>query len=133
MPFDALTWINNRYRTELSFETHPQVFTFSILWNIFEREKCNKRYTPRSFQDFLRGKNLSVILAETDSALNFYKNRYVYNGQVNQIFQTLNLRKSDYPELVKNVLLDNTIDLESKVSFLLLLLYQDSEIIYFMV
>lgn len=115
MPFDELRWIKDHYNVTLSFETHPHVFSFSILWNIFEREKCNNCFNPQSFRNILQGKDLSGISIATDSILNIYRKRYVHNGQLNNVFQTLKLRNSDFPDLVRSVLLGNANDLEYKV------------------
>jgi len=116
MPFDELGWINNRYRISLSFTAHQHVFAFPILWNIFEREKCNNNFSPQSFYHFLLNKDLSTLMDDTDSILLFYKNRYLNNGIFNIAFKTLNMRRpSDMPDLVEDVLQGNKFDILSKV------------------
>lgn len=112
--FDPLSWINERFRTNLKTESHIQVLSFSIIWNIFERELCDSKFSMEKFREKLEKTDLSPIANETEEMLVVFRDRYLDDGTTNKIFDTLFL-EDKAGALVRRVLLKSDEDSLSKV------------------
>jgi len=99
---------------------------FSLLWSFFEakalRTNASSNRILALVHEWAAQNRLNV--APFAQSLDYFKNRYFNGGEFAELFQGLNLRPSDSPELVKAVLRgENTNDADC-VAALLIIVYR---------
>lgn len=90
-------WLqNNRYYSELDEDKLKSVFYFSLIWNVYEKEMCGKYggigKHPKKHARNLADKIDENILMEV---FNYFKNRYVLNGEATPHFITFEFNKDE--------------------------------------
>ncbi len=102
-----ITWLEkNAYGfSELTEAERQAISDFSLLWSLFEAHKLNSAGTAASVRTFA-----TQLLAEgydvhlLDEQLAYFRNRYFADGAETHHFEHLNLRTSDSPAIVRQVL-----------------------------
>jgi hypothetical protein len=115
-------WINNRFGTNFSENDLSSVKDFSLLWNVFENIVCDNNCSVNRLSERLNP--IVFDLAEFENNLNYFKNRYISDGETNERFNHLNFRKSDRRELVADVLLGNNNDNSENILALAIIVYR---------
>lgn len=117
-----IEWINNRFGTNFTDADLENVKDFSLIWNIFERYVCNNNFTIANAEAQLAVKKFN--LADFQEHIDYFKNRYIENGSVNNRFANLNFRANDRDNLVKEVLLGNVTTEQETVLSLTIIVYR---------
>lgn len=94
--------INDLLGIDISVEIGPELLEFLILWNLFEKRLFNNRF---SITEAIR-KDVKVSSASLDVAFDYFKKRYIENGQTNSKFDALSFRRNDKKSNVVNILCD---------------------------
>jgi hypothetical protein len=115
-------WINNRFGTNFSENDLSSVKDFSLLWNVFENIVCDNNCSVNRLSERLNP--IVFDLAEFENNLNYFKNRYISDGETNERFNHLNFRNSDRRELVADVLLGNNNDNSENILALAIIVYR---------
>lgn len=117
-----LDWINARMGTELTEEGLTNVKNFSLLWNVFEKKVCDTRCSIPILE-----KKLNLVdfdLNEFEEHLEYFKNRYISEGQINQRFDHLRVNNLKYKGLVINVLLGDETEDSDIILALMVIVYR---------
>ncbi len=114
-----LDWINNRFGTAFTNADLESVKDFSLIWNIFERYVCNSNFNIAHVEAQIKVKQFD--LAHFQEHLDYFKNRYFENGNVNNRFANLNFRANDRKDLVRDVL-NGTITTQHEIILALLII-----------
>lgn len=83
-------WLqNNRYYSELDEDKLKSVFYFSLIWNVYEKELCDKEGKIRQHAE----EHSKTFAEKIDPNLlagvfGYFKNRYVSNGLPTEHFNT---------------------------------------------
>ena len=92
--------INSLLGIDISVEIGPELLEFLILWNLYEKRLFNNRF---SITEAIR-KDVKVSSASLDAAFDYFKKRYIENGQTNSKFDALSFRRNDKKSNVVNIL-----------------------------
>ena len=95
-------WINERFGVQLAEKDVNQVKNFSLIWNIFEDTVCDRYCTIPKMKAAFQNKNFNLIHFEV--FLDYFKQRYVENGQPTEKFPGLRITNENYENLVLAVL-----------------------------
>ncbi|TMO35980.1 hypothetical protein CWC26_16995 [Pseudoalteromonas sp. S4488] len=97
---------------------------FALIWTLFEAKLLDEDASAAKIceksQEWVGGSGIDVTLI--DDHLNYFKERYIENGEFGNRFNHLNLRKNDKEELVKEVLLGTENAQESKLACCLIII-----------
>jgi hypothetical protein len=115
-------WINNRFGTNFSENDLSSVKDFSLLWNVFENIVCDNNCSVNRLSERLNP--IVFDLAKFENNLNYFKNRYISDGETNERFNHLNFRNNDRRELVADVLLGNNNDNSESILALAIIVYR---------
>lgn len=115
-------WINNRFGTDFSENDLLSIKDFSLIWNVFENVVCNNNCSVGRLTERLLP--VQFEFDEFTGSFEYFKDRYVTDGAVNDRFEHLNFRNSDRRELVEEVLLGNNNEISSKVLALSIIVYR---------
>lgn len=123
-------WLeSNRYYPTIEEEKLKSIFYFSLVWNIFEKECCHKNASignhPKNFADKLSNNIDSNLLNEI---FQYFKNRYIENGDANDIFNRFDFGRepasSTYKNFVKDRLLKEETTNQEKLQSLLYIAFR---------
>jgi hypothetical protein len=129
---NELQWLkHNRYYAEDIDEVKLQnIFYFTLVWNIFEKECCcnfaDIGSHPQCLAESMQLKMDHVIV---DSVFKYFKNRYFPNGRVDTKFETFQFGKTAndgriYKEFVQNKLCDISPSNNDKIQSLLYIAFR---------
>jgi plasmid replication initiation protein len=125
---NELVWISNflSFERELTGEDIENVRNFSILWNLFEGLVCNRNASANALKNAVSNlqKQDKLKIEDYDKFLKYFANRYIENGETNDRFSKLNLRRSDKPELVEAVLKGTETAPEKVLLAILIIVYR---------
>jgi hypothetical protein len=125
---NELEWISNFLSFEriLTGSDIESVRNFSLLWNLFEGLICNKNASVITLEnavlDLQKRKKINIDYYE--QFLEYFVERYAKNGETNRLFDELNLRRNDKPELVKAVLKGNETSSEKVLLAILIIVFR---------
>jgi hypothetical protein len=104
-----IAWLNERYGANLVEAELNEIRDFMLLWGIYEGSLFQNSFTIDRLVQEVEGRNPNAKTIEQVFA--YLQNRYVTEEGTNERFNYLNLRKSDRPGFVKEVLLakDNSL------------------------
>ena len=115
-------WINNRFGVNLNDENLSSIKEFSLIWNVFEGTVCNNNFSIATAEAQILNRQFN--LADFQSNLDYFKDRYVENGATNDRFNFLHFRPNDREELVRQVLLGNNTDIHQIVLAITIIIYR---------
>lgn len=127
-----LEWLkrNRYYPTDIDETKLKNIFYFTLVWNIFEKECCNNfarmEQHPRYLAESMQLKMDQVIV---DSVFKYFKNRYFPNGRVDTKFETFQFGRTandgrTYKEFVQNKLCDISPSNNDKIESLLYIAFR---------
>lgn len=111
---------------ELPDQDRRAIFDFSFLWSLFESQVMNNSATARAISVRVDGWGTeNRIHPEVyEETLAYFRNRYSLNGETTHHYDYLNLRRSDYPELVGRVIRDNSDDPRDSMLCVLIIVWR---------
>lgn len=101
-------WINQRFGVAFVDNDIVSVKDFSLYWNVFEDTVCANNFNIQTAeQSFLLKK---FTRADFQNTIDYFRNRYVTNGNLNNKFPHLHFRANDRQIFVEQVLLSQLDD-----------------------
>jgi hypothetical protein len=112
--------------SELPEEERRAISHFALLWSLFEARALQTSASASKILSVVhewaaQGRLKSEAFAES---LRYYRQRYFTNGQPTEYFAGLNLRKTDNPTLVQEVLTGTNNNPADAVAGLLIVVYR---------
>lgn len=114
-PIESTKWLKSylerktREKIDMNSEAFQVVKDFALIWNIFESTCCNKHCTP----DIMwRGRAINTSEKIVIQTFTFFKERYIDNDDVNERFNSLNIK--NHKDEIKKILLDIAPDIEDQ-------------------
>ena len=123
-------WLeNNRYYLTIEEKKLKSIFYFSLVWNIFEKECCQKNASIGNHPKKLAEKINSIIDSNLlNEIFQYFKNRYIGNGDANDIFNRFDFGREPasetYKQFVKDKLLSPEPTNEEKLQSLLYIAFR---------
>lgn len=119
-------WLEqNRFYYEIDEARLQSIFYFTILWNIYEKELCGRAggigTHPKKHARNLADKIDQNMLAEV---FNYFKNRYVLNGEPTYHFITFEFNKDEIKAEVFECLSSGNPSSEDKLKALLCIAFR---------
>lgn len=105
-------WINKRFGVNFTDADLQSVKEFSLYWNVFEDIVSANNFTIGTVEQSYQNRNLDRN--DFQSTIDYFRNRYVTNGNLNDKFPYLYFRNNDRQSFVEDVLLgvrDSTNDI----------------------
>lgn len=107
--FNAVSWISNNYAdVYIDEETQRAVVNFSLMWNVFEGQFCDNGANVAKFEllaEEITKRNYPE--QEVKEIFLFYRNLFIENGETNWRFESLEFRRNDRKDFVKEVILNH--------------------------
>jgi len=129
--FHPLQWLDSHAQgfSQLSLEEKDAIMHFSLLWSLFEAQVLDTDAKVSKIQRKCEEWNSDGLLCLNDFKryLDYFKDRYVENGELNHRFQNLRLSRSCSPqdvELVSNVLKGSANTIKDIVAVLLIIVFR---------
>lgn len=113
-------WINRRNNTNLTESDLVEVKNFALVWNIFEGHICN--FTIEKIEEKLA--NIELVITDFRVYIDYFKDRYITGGEMNDRFENLQLRRSDRPHFVARTLLGTEISTRDCVLATTIIVYR---------
>lgn len=95
-------WINARFGVAMNDPALAAVKDFSLIWNVFEDRVCENNFSIATVQQRIAERNFNT--ASFADHLQYFKNRYINEGETNERFELLYFRPNDRREFVRQVL-----------------------------
>jgi hypothetical protein len=111
---------------DLLAEERHAILEFAFLWSLFEAKVMDEHARA----DRIRHKvdawaEAGMLHADQfDRELSYFRDRYFANGELTHHFRFLNLRNSDYPELVQAVVESKNVDPRDRMLALLMIIWR---------
>lgn len=105
-------WINQRFGVVFVDDDIKNVKDFSLYWNVFEDTVCANNFSIQIVEQTFQNRNFNR--ADFQGTIDYFRNRYVTDGILNEKFPHLHFRNNDRQNFVEQVLLgklDNTNDI----------------------
>ena len=115
-------WINQRFGINLNEEDLTSVKDFALIWNIFESYVCLSNFRIQTVETELQ--NHQFDINEFQPFLDYFRNRYITNGNFNGRFPHLNFRPTDRQLLVEEVLRGNNVNPREIILALVIIVYR---------
>jgi len=115
-------WINNKFGLQLSEEDLTSVKDFTLMWNIYDNLIFQSNFTIANAENEYQ--NVDFEDNELEEIFNYFKNRYIDNGETKDRFDNLNFRPNDRGEFVRDVLLENDQEVENKALAITIIIYR---------
>lgn len=108
----------------LSGDERRAISNFALIWSLFEAqlldESASARKILQKVQEWINGSGIDNALVEDH--LDYFKDRYIEDGEFGYRFDHLHLRSNDNEQLVRNVLLGNEDSSENKLACCLIII-----------
>ena len=115
-------WINNKFELDLSENDLVNVKNFSLIWNVYDNLVCQSEFSIARIEQEYSGKTFNAD--EIQPFFEYFKNRYIDNGSTNERFNYLRFRRNDREQFVRDVLLENITNTNSKVLAISIIIYR---------
>ncbi|WP_323830516.1 hypothetical protein [Pseudomonas sichuanensis] len=111
---------------ELPDQDRRAIFDFSFLWSLFESQVMENFAQARAISERVNGwaAENRIYPEVYEEALAYFRNRYSLNGETTHRYDYLNLRGTDYPELVGRVIKDNSDDPRDSMLCVLMIVWR---------
>ena len=118
-------WLNTNapgYET-LSEEERDAIIHFSLLWSLFEGQVLDTSGSAKLIQEKVNLWHKAGLLGIDDfeAFKHYFVHRYIENGELNNKFQNLQLKRNDKPDLVQAVLKGDDNNINNVVTTLLII------------
>ena len=115
-------WINQRFQTNFTEEDLSSVKDFALIWNVFEGNVCQTNFSIPAVRQRINARNMNA--ADFDKNLQYFRQRYLTNGVVNNRFPYLHFRTPNQATLVQNVLIGNNVNNNDIIVALILIVHR---------
>jgi hypothetical protein len=108
----------------LSDSERISISNFSLIWSLFEAQLLEENASAKKIIAKCSEWNDQHGIDEklVDDHLAYFQNRYIENGESNDKYDNLNLRKNDEPNLILSVLKGENNDLQRKLASCLIII-----------
>lgn len=96
-------WINARFGVAMNDPALAAIKDFSLIWNVFEDRVCENNFSIATVEQRIAERDFNA--ASFADHLQYFKNRYINEGETNERFELLYFRPNDRREFVRQVLL----------------------------
>lgn len=127
---DEISWINRHLGIgcDLDYEQMKPILCFSLIWNLFETEACQRNATPKSIRESVNHANESNWLS-TDKYkkfVSYFRERYYLADKMkfDELFDRLLLTDKASQKVVEQALTANSDSLANTVYALLLIAHR---------
>lgn len=123
-------WLeDNMYYGNIDEAKLKNIFYFTLVWNIFEKECCNKNALIGTYPKKLAEKLFDKIdVTVVNTIYDYFKNRYIVDSDVNDIFISFDFGKEhaaiEYKAFVQEKLLSHVPDNKEKLQALLYIAFR---------
>ena len=124
---DTLEWINNYYDINLDEENLSPIYHFSLLWNMFESIACDNEASIQKIERTVEAAHHRMSLHQNDyeKPLNYFRSRYVTDGQTNDIFDGFSFNRNHaWKPRVANALINHDAETLELITVLLVIAYR---------
>ncbi|MCX5774201.1 MAG: hypothetical protein NTX05_06290 [Fusobacteria bacterium] len=106
---DEIEWLKQKYcYLELNESKLINIYRFLLVWNTFENKLCNNNAEISKSKDILRDCKFSDKINTLNKEIfNYFKNRYVENGEMNGVFDSFEFKVENIKSETKVILLDD--------------------------
>jgi hypothetical protein len=108
-----IRWLNTKFGTNYTEEDLAEIKNFTLLWSIYENLFFNNNFSIRQLENEIIRRN--IRFRDYEEIFEYFRNRYIENGNIGPRFQFLNLRHNDREDFVRLVLLGQIQDDNSKI------------------
>ena len=127
--FDGIEWLNRAFvfaGVDFHDPRLQPIFTFALIWNLFEKTACKRFATLSSIEKSVKDASMAGALHAEDYLpyVEYFRRRYLQDHSIQNLANQLKLRDEKSRELMKEVFVHNTRDLEKIVHALLLIAYR---------
>ncbi len=105
-------FFNNKW---IEDNTIKIIWEFAILWNYFEFNYCNKNCSVSKINSL----DIYYNEEDLDDIFNYFKDRYIVNGEINNRFNKLNFNDN-----LKKHIKDNLLQWKNKITTILHIIYR---------
>lgn len=123
-------WLEqNAFYTELDEEKLKSIFYFTLVWNIFEKECCNK-FAKIDIHPMQLSNEYSerIDITLLESIFQYFKDRYIEDSEETEIFRDFkfdrNNNENQYKIYVKEILLSESPTTKLKIIALLYIAFR---------
>ncbi|WP_095125593.1 hypothetical protein [Pseudomonas sp. Irchel s3a12] len=111
---------------DLPDQDRRAIFDFSFLWSLFEAQVMDNFAQARTISKRVNGwvAENSIHSEVYEEALAYFRSRYSLNGETTHHYDYLNLRGSDYPELVGRVIKGKSDDPRDSMLCILIIIWR---------
>ena len=126
---EATRWINDHVPgwEHLPDREKAEIVSFSILWSLFEARVFDCEIASSdAFWEKVDEWNGAGMLDPNpfQQEIDYFRDRYITNGDTNRHFGHLNIRRTDKEELASRVLAGELDDIENQVATALFIVYR---------
>ena len=119
---DVTEWINNRFGVALNEPVLGEIKDFALIWNVFEDQVCDNNFSIATVEQRIAERNFTA--AAFEDHLQYFKNRYIDNGETNGRFEFLYFRPNDRREFVRRALLGELQDIRDILLAIVIITYR---------
>ena len=117
-----ITWLNNKFGTTYTEETLSEIKNFTLLWSIYENLIFNNSFSIGRLETEINIRD--IRFRDYADIFTYFQGRYTENGSVNNRFQYLSFRPNDRETFVRDVLLGQIQDNNSKILAIGIIIYR---------
>lgn len=115
-------WINQRFGVAFADDDIVSVKDFSLYWNVFEDIVCTNNFSIPTVEQSINARNFNRV--EFQNTIDYFRNRYVTNGNLNEKFPHLHFRNNDRQNFVEQVLLGQLDDTNDIILASVIIIYR---------
>lgn len=109
----------------LSPKEHEAIQKFTLLWTLFEAQILDSNASAKMITEKVEKIDLNIISSNWfEEQFIYFSERYITDGEINNHFSHLYLRKNDNPDLVRSVLIKENEDPYQKLIACLIIVYR---------
>lgn len=127
---NELEWLERYYKNSIDETRLRNIFYFTLVWNVFEKECCDNFAKIKKHPKFLAESLHSGIKEQiVNEVFEYFKNRYFPNGSIDEKFQTFQFGRDEHDgkehkDFVQEKLLNNNSSQKDKIQSLLYITFR---------
>lgn len=127
--FDGIEWLNREFifaGVDFHDPRLQPIYTFALIWNLFEKAACGRNASLSSIRQSVEKANKAGALhaANYMPYVEYFRGRYLEDKSIQNLAHQLRIKDDRSRELMKEVFVDNTRELDKVVGALLLIAYR---------
>lgn len=117
------SWLEKKLEV-IDNEQKNEMLNFTLLWSLFESKFFKNSASAGKIEKLCMRIKTDLIIDDFKVFLDYFKDRYVDNNSLNKTFNKLSFRNNDKEVMVRNVLLDQEVNIVKSVASLLIIVYR---------